>query len=224
MQHFYRFLAAWVGALTLAAPAVAAMHDVAEQRARALVRACNGEPVQEIDGDILILVGQPGLLACAGVDPGLFPSPFGDESCGEHCRPKPWAAIRDGELELIVSGARADHGVTRVEHVRSGAYLVATRNATQTRNYLVIPSEGRTVALGGGRLEILDANTLTFLARGRKSYLQDRGAFWYDAVIQVDRMIDILPAYPTCLDREEMIRRSSLDLTDVARERICFEQ
>lgn len=225
-MHLIRLVAA-VMAITAAPVAAETQFEEAARPALSEIQRCSSDPVAvlaEPSNTILIYRVQPGVLDCLGLEPGIYPSPYGDEACGENCRPMPWAAVKTNNSAAIVSAAGSDWGASAVTHVRPGIFIATVQMATHARNFLVRFDTDEVIYLTDGRLEVKDAERLTFAVKKRKSFFRPGGAFWYSALIDRDgHILDVLPENgTTCLSRDEMVRRTHLDLSRVKRATICF--
>lgn len=217
-------------ALAITAPPAVAetLFDIGRVERAALnaIQRCSSKPVTVLKERTTINVYRvpASVLDCLGIKPGIFLSPYGDQACGENCRPMPWAALREGQRAAIVSAASSDWGASAVTRVRAGIFVVTVKMVTHERNFIVRFDTEKVTYLTDGAVEVKDATALTFIAKGRKAYFWPHGgALWYDAVIDRDgRIFDVLPNFDTCLPRKEMARRTHIDLSRVTRAKICF--
>ena len=164
----------------------------------------------------------------------IYPSPFDVIMLGDgRQRQMLEVLLRTDTKALIVSGVESDAGVTRVRHVSGNAFIVQTGYATHNRVYLIFGDSGEVTYLTNGDVDVPDDGKFVFLVKGRKSYLNNLGgAFWFDALIDRDgHILDIVTprekqgaGFIECMSREELIRRSSLDLSRVSSREICVER
>lgn len=141
--------------------------------------------------------------------------------------------LRTDAKALIVSAVESDMGITRVRHVSGNAFVVQTGYATHDRAYLIFGDSAEVTYLTNGDVDIEDEGEFIFLVKGRKSYFKNAGGtIWFDALIDRDgHILDIVTPRPIqgavgieCMSREELIRRSSLDLSRVSSHEICVER
>ena len=161
----------------------------------------------------------------------MYPSPFDVIMLGDgRQRQMLEVLLRTDTKALIVSGVESDAGVTKVRHVSGNVFIVQTGYATHNRIYLIFGDSGEVTYLTNGDVDVADGEKFVFLVKGRKSYFNNSGgAFWFDAMVDRDgNILDIVkPAkgnYVICMSREELIRRSSLDLSRVSSREICVER
>ena len=164
----------------------------------------------------------------------MYPSPFDNITLGDGPqRQMLEVLLRTDRKVLIVSGVESDAGVTRVRHVSGNAFIVQTGYATHNRVYLMFGDSGEVTYLTNGDVDVADGRNFVFLVKGRKSYLNNSGgAFWFDAMVDRDgNILDIVTSREKqgavdieCMSREELIRRSSLDLSRVFSREVCVER
>ena len=141
--------------------------------------------------------------------------------------------LRTDRKVLIVSGAGSDAGVSRIRHVSGDTFTVQTGYATHKRVYLVFADSSELAYLTNGDVEVVDGKNFVFRVKERKSYFENTGgAFWFDALIDRDgNILDIVTSrdkqgavYIECMSRDELIRRTSLDLSRVSSRETCVKR
>ncbi len=163
----------------------------------------------------------------------IFPSPFdtrpGTEG-GVYTYPN--ALIEVGSKVFIVTAPKSDWGVSGIKQIREDVFLVETRYSTHRRNYLVFGDQKIVRYLTNGSVEVVDEEELIFKGKWYKSYYNTGGAFWFDALIdRFGHFLDIVtpeknengePNY--CLGRDELSRKSHLDLSRVSDHKVCLHR
>ncbi|MGH6954397.1 MAG: hypothetical protein ACREGL_09460 [Alphaproteobacteria bacterium] len=236
----------WAAAMAVASWQAASENywDQSVQQHNGWIRSCSGSSisVRESEDEDLILysVELPsdgdGIVRCllSGRDVIVddraavtYHSPFDNVVNFEDGPERPMleALLRTERNVLIVSGARSDYGVLSVRHVSGNTFIVQTGYATHNRNHLVFADTAESRYLvDGDRVEVADKDKLIFRVEDQKSYFKPAGAFWFDALIDSDgEILDIVTPGGDCMDLDELRRRSSLDLSRVARSNVCVE-
>lgn len=158
----------------------------------------------------------------------IFPSPIDTvidmESLNES--PMPEALLRIGNKLLVVAGTESDKGVTEVQRVSGDTFVVTTKYMTHDRNFLLEGSGGKARYLINGHVTIERGK---IIVSGMKSYFKGGGAFWVNALIDRDgNILDIVAPdkgdYAVCMSRDELSRKTDLDLSRVRRHRVCIER
>lgn len=141
------------------------------------------------------------------------------------------ALIQTSTKALIVSGVESDGGITRIRHISGNAFVVESDYATHNRLYLVFADSGELAYLTNGyEVEVVDRENFVFRVKDRKSFLKNiGGAFWFDAIVDRDgNILEIVTPtegnFVECMSREELARKSSLDLSRVVSREICIRR
>lgn len=163
-----------------------------------------------------------------------YPSPIDIGTLGDGPQRKiVEVLIRANAKAFIISGLQSDGGVSSVGRISRDAFIVAASYASHNRTYLFFGDSGTVKFLTDGDVNIVNEEIFVFLVKGRKSYLNDTGgAFWFDALIDRDgHILDIVTSREKqssvdieCMSRDELIRRSSLELSRVSSHEICVER
>jgi len=95
---------------------------------------------------------------------------------------------------------------------------------THDRNYLFVSKTNTVHELANGDIDKEDIGESTYIVRGMKSYFKKPyGAFWISVVMDYDwNIVDVISEGENCIPKEEMIRRTWLDLSRVKRNSICY--
>lgn len=157
-----------------------------------------------------------------------YPSPFDVAMLGDGPPRQMFEVlIQTSAKALVVSGVGSDTGVTLVTPVSGNAFIVQTGYSTHDRVYLVLPDSGESTYVTNGEVEIVDSEKFVFRVKGRKSYFNVGGAFWFDAIVDRDgNILDVVtPAEGNdivCMSREQLARESNLDLSRIDRRDVCI--
>ena len=135
------------------------------------------------------------------------------------------ALIQTDARVVVVSGPASAGGIEKMAFVSGFTYVVQTSHHTHARSYLVFADSAELGYLTNGVVEILDREAPTFRVHDRKSYFRELGAFWFDAVIDQDgNILDVVTPPGDCMNRQQLARESTLDLSRVLRSEVCINR
>lgn len=161
----------------------------------------------------------------------IFASPIAVLFSGEgKSYPRPDAFLQTGGKAIIVTSTGSDRGVTQIKHVSEDTFIIQTGYSTHRRAYLVFGNSNEVKYLTNGDVKVVDTEQLIFRVDGFKSYFKPSGvgAFWFDALIDRNgKILDIVTKKQIgmteeCLSRDELIRKSHLDLSLVSNHTVCL--
>ena len=206
------------------------------------IQNCSPNSVSVVDEGLIVYVFDLGaasgaVIGCLNIqgnpdlDDGefvIFPSPIDSvfDMETEEESPMPEALVRSGNKLLVAAGTESDHGVTAVQRMSGHTFIVTTSYSTHLRNFLVSGSSGEVRYLINGDLKIENGKIIASMV---KSYFKGGGAFWFDALIDLDgNILDIITKitnrWGRCISLHEFSQKTHLDLSRVTRHRVCFER
>ncbi len=160
----------------------------------------------------------------------IFDSPIGIlyrlESGASY--PRPDAFLQTGNKAFIVAAIGSDFGVEQVKQVSGDTFIVQTGYATHSRNYKILGHSGEITMLPNGSIDVLGDGKL--LVKEQKSYLENvGGAFWFDAILDANgNILDIITkdgeGHVVCMSRDQLVHKSTLDLSRVIRLEVCIKR
>ena len=137
-------------------------------------------------------------------------------------------ALIAGHSEVTLFPLSGDSGIEDIQYVSGQVFLVQVGMANHSRIYKVdVENVQPDFLFNGSSVSVENPDIPTFRVNGSKFYFKTGGAFWIDTIIDWDgNILDVVSSKrgaSRCLDIQELMRTSTLDLSRVDRNEVCIE-